>query len=190
VDAEENELIQRAAQAEPAACRRLVAIHARTLHRTCRAILGDAQLAEDAVQDAFLQAFRHLDQFDGRAPFEAWLRRIARHAALAIVRRDPGLRNHTVAADDDEVLDLAGDAADTDPLRRAASDEVRAQLSAALGRLSPAERTAFLLRHVEQQSLADIAGALGSNTNAIKQALFRGVRKLREALSTHREEVS
>lgn len=187
---DDADLILRAARAEPGACRVLVERHARTLHRTCLAILGDVQLAEDAVQDAFVQAFRHLDQFDGRAPLEAWLRRIARNAALGIVRRDATLRSPHRADDDDAVLALATDAAEADPLRQAAGDELREQLGLALDRLTPSERTAFLLRHVEQQPLADIAGLLDSNPNAIKQALFRGVRKLRAALSIHREEVS
>lgn len=189
MDDTDAQLIRRAASADPVACRQIVDRHARTLFRTCLSVLGDPQLAEDAVQDAFVLAFRHLAQFDGRSPFEAWLRRIARNAALAIVRRDQTARAHAAPRDDEAELEVMDDASSVDPLRRAAGDELRGRLDAALDALSPAERTAFLLRHVEQHSLAEIADALGSNANAIKQTLFRGVRKLRAALSPLREGV-
>src|SRR2546426_12113216 len=68
------------------------------LYRVARAILRDDAEAEDVMQDAYVRAYQHLDQFAGRAPFSAWLTRIAVHEALARLR----LRNRKTQLDDND----------------------------------------------------------------------------------------
>jgi RNA polymerase sigma-70 factor (ECF subfamily) len=185
VNAQEADWIIRARRGDQAACRQLFEAHARAVYRVALRVLGDAALAEDAVQDCFINAFRALDQYDGRAPFGQWLKRIAINAAAGIVRR----RREFAPLNEDFAASVAAASAD-EPTRRGDAAMIQTRLRGALERLSPLERSAFVLRHLEQHSLDEIARALDSNANAIKQVLFRGVAKLRLALAPLREELS
>ena len=182
---DEAETIAAARQGDSRAFRRLVESHARALHGVCYRILGDASAAEDAVQDALVNAYRGLERFDGRARFSTWLHRIAVNAAIGQLRQ----RRPELARDDDD-----GDAGHEpapeshDPAEQAHGAEITKRLGAALGGLSPLERTAFVLKHVEQYPLEEIASALESNVNATKQVVFRAVQKLRIALAPLRSE--
>lgn len=166
---------------DPRAFRQLIDTHGRGLYAVCYRLLGDAGGAEDAVQEALLSAWKHLDQYDGRAGIKPWLHRIAVNAALAIART----RAHAERKQALPLEVIAEAVAEADHQAPGAWLENRQQqqrLQAALGELSPLERTAFVLKHVEQHALAEIASRLESNVNAIKQAVFRAVRKLRQAL--------
>jgi RNA polymerase sigma-70 factor (ECF subfamily) len=176
----ESQSIQAARGGDQQAFRRLVEAHTRPLFGVCLRILGDAPGAEDALQEAFLSAWRALPGFDQRSAFGTWLHRIAVNAALAQLRR----RRPEVALDplDDEEPGLQLPALDGDPLEHAAGAQFGQQLSEQLSSLSAAERSAFVLRHFEHYPLEDIASVLGCNVNACKQAIFRAVRKLRLAL--------
>jgi RNA polymerase sigma-70 factor, ECF subfamily len=175
--------IARARAGEAAAFRHLVDANAAALFRVCARITGDRALAEDAVQEALLNAFRHLADFDGRSAFSTWLYRIAVNAALAQVRKR---RDLEVAWPQGEGDAAPFDAADPSPTpdREAMSAEIRRDLETELARMSPIERAAFVLRHQEGRSLEEICAMLSINVSSAKQAIFRAVRKLRAALET------
>jgi RNA polymerase sigma-70 factor, ECF subfamily len=167
------------------AFRRLVEAHARGLFSLCLRITHDAPLAEDAVQEALFNAYRHLGDFDGRSAFRTWLHRIAVNSALEQMRRRKG--NETVASDvegdeDGEDFLLAYAEGSPGPDQHARGGEIRRHVEDQLVRMTLLERTAFVLRHAEGQSLQDISDALSINISACKQAIFRAVRKLRVAL--------
>jgi RNA polymerase sigma-70 factor (ECF subfamily) len=150
-------------------------------------LLGDAAAAEDALQEALISAWRGLDRFDGRSAFGTWLHRIAVNAALGQLRQrrpdvdfDPGDENDAHAP-------LLPESSD-DPFEHASGQQFGRSLARALEDLSQNERSAFVLRHFEHYSLQEIAGVLDSNVNACKQAIFRAVRKLRQALAPTRSE--
>jgi RNA polymerase sigma-70 factor (ECF subfamily) len=151
-------------------------------------ITGDAALAEDALQDAFVDAWRALPRFEARARFSTWLHRIAVNAALGVRRsRAPWGRR---LADDPEGEQLAAapdHAPGPEQLAHAAG--VGAAASAALEQLTPLERTAFVMRHHEGASITEIRSALGGSENSVKQAIFRAVRKLRVALEPYATEM-
>lgn len=178
---DEARWIARARAGEAAAFRYLVDANGPALFRVCVRITGDRALAEDAVQEALLNAFRHLAEFDGRSAFSTWLYRIAVNAALAQVRKRRSLE---VAWPQGEGDAAPFDAADESPTpdRQAMSAEIRRRVDAELASLSPMERAAFVLRHHEGRSLEEICAALSLNVSAAKQAIFRAVRKLRAAL--------
>jgi RNA polymerase sigma-70 factor, ECF subfamily len=180
---DEARWIARARAGEAAAFRHLVDTNAPALLRVCARITGDHATAEDAVQEALLNAFRHLSEFDGRSAFSTWLYRIAVNAALAQVRKRRHLEVAWPETDDGEDAPLF-DAADGSPTpdRHAASVDIRRNVDAQLARMTPIERTAFVLRHQEGRSLEEISAALSLNVSAAKQAIFRAVRKLRAAL--------
>src|SRR5262245_3691886 len=178
---DEARWIARARAGEAAAFRHLVDANGPALFRVCARITGERALAEDAVQEALLNAFRHLANFDGRSAFSTWLYRIAVNAALAQVRKR---RYQEVAWPEGEGDAAPFDAADESPTpdRHAMSAETRRQVDAELARMSPIERAAFVLRHQEGRSLEEICAVLSINVSSAKQAIFRAVRKLRAAL--------
>lgn len=177
----EGRWIAAARGGDHAAFRRLVEAHARGIYPVCYRILGDSALAEDAVQETLINAFRAMACFDGRSSFATWLHRIAVNAALGLRRAQHG-ETAPAAADAQDAVAAVPDHA-PGPLERSEGGELGASLQRALGQLTPLERTAFVLRHLEQYPLEEIATTLESNVNACKQAIFRAVRKLRGALA-------
>jgi RNA polymerase sigma-70 factor (ECF subfamily) len=139
-------------------------------------------LAEDAVQEAFFNAYRHLREFDGRSAFSTWLHRIAVNAALGEMRK----RNRVEAAlpEDDDAADVLASSLEgpPGPERQAVSAALGRDIEMQLKRMSAIERTAFVLRHHEGQSIEEISETLSLSKSASKQAIFRAVRKLRGAL--------
>lgn len=140
----------------------------------CLKITRNPDLAEDAVQDALLSAWHKRSQFQHGARLDTWIHRIAVNAALQLLRKQrPGIfepYEHEIA---DET---AG------PEDAVHSRDLDDGLSAALTHLSDVERICFVLKHLEQWRLREIAEELDINIGAVKQALFRGVRKLRERM--------
>lgn len=140
----------------------------------CLRITRNPDLAEDAVQDALLSAWHKREQFQHGAGLDTWIHRIAVNAALQLLRKQrPGVfepYEHEIADDT------------PDPEEDAHNHELDAGLSAALVHLSDVERICFVLKHLEQWRLREIANELDIQVGAVKQALFRGVRKLRERM--------
>ena len=181
-----QEWVDKARQGDRDAFRRLVEAHARPLFGVCVRITRDATLAEDAVQEALYNAWRHLAEFDGRAAFSTWLHRIGVNAALEQLRRNARHAHEPAPepAGEDEAadfLDLRADDA-PGPHDHARGGEIRQRAAVELGRMSTLERAAFVMRHVEGESLETIAATLSLNIGQSKQAIFRAVRKLRGAL--------
>jgi RNA polymerase sigma-70 factor (ECF subfamily) len=174
--------VARARQGDQDAFRRLVELHGRTLFRLAYRMTGREDLADDVVQEAFLEAYRALPRFEGRSRFATWLHRIAANRALDLLRRQKGreARLGDSLAVDDGIAEPPSEA--PGPERLVLSGEIGSRVERALESLTPIERTAFVLRHFENRSIAEIGRALGSRTNATKQAVFRAVRKLRQQL--------
>jgi len=177
-------LVRRVLAGDTDAFEGLVAGHSRAVYGLAFRVTGNAAAAEDAVQETFLRAFRFLSRFDQRAEFGTWLHRIAVNAAIDQTRRTRRERSHRVDLPAEGDLALAEvPTGDASPERRALAAEIRRRTEAALAGLSPSERAAFVLRHYEGCSIAEISSTLGKRDNAIKQSIFRAVRKLRLALA-------
>lgn len=188
MDGTDARWLAEARRGEALAFRRLVEGQARPLHALCMRITRDAGMAEDAVQEALYKAWRALPDFDGRSAFSTWLHRIAANAALEQLRRNARHRHEeTDGGEDDLALLDSVEAGAPEPEDHAASGEIAARVDRQLARMSVMERTAFVLRHHEGESLEAISQALGINIGQAKQAVFRAVRKLRLALEPWRE---
>lgn len=176
----ELEVVRRAAAGDEDAFRTLVDRHGRMVFQLAYRITREHAGAEDIVQETFLRAHRALHRFDGRASFATWLHRIATNASLDALRQ--ARTRHEVPYDPAPgELDPVS-SGEPDPERRARSADVRAALGEAIGTLTPAERLAFVLRHFEGCSTAEIGERLGTGSIATRQAVFRAVSKLRRAL--------
>jgi len=142
----------------------------------CLKITRNRDMAEDAVQDALLSAWNKRHQFDNSARLDTWIHRIAINAALQLLRKNrPGVF---------EPLETdIPDCGDT-PENMRAEQELGKNLAAALTHLSEFERVCFVLKHLEQWRLKEIADEVDSSVGAVKQAVFRSVRKLRGRMTS------
>jgi RNA polymerase sigma-70 factor (ECF subfamily) len=157
--------------------------HTRAVYRLAHRLTGNQHDAEDVVQEAFLRAYKRLDDFEERSQFGSWLHRIAANCAYDLLRaraRDQ-LRLRPAEAEEDG-FEQQVPSPQPGPERLAAGQEVRSRLDRAMEHMSTLERTAFTLRHLEGCSIAEIGGALGLDTSAVKQSIFRAVRKVRRLL--------
>ena len=153
---------------------RAIAARADRWYAACLRITRDPQLAEDALQEALLRAWRSRGQFQHGARLETWIHRIAVNAALELLRKQ---RPQAFSALEHEVEDDA-ESVEQAQYRR----QLDAQLGVAIAHLTDFERVCFVLRHLEQWHLKEIAADAGKSVGAVKQALFRAVHKLRDRM--------
>jgi RNA polymerase sigma-70 factor (ECF subfamily) len=139
------------------------------LYRAARAILRNDADAEDAVQQAYLNAYRHLGQFEGRARFSTWLTRIAVYEALSRRRRT---RDNPPGSGDDEQVERIVSAA-PDPERHTYAGELGALLESALATLPDGYRSVFMLREVDGLNTAETARQLSVSEGTVKTRLHR-----------------
>lgn len=183
MERDETILVERARKGDAESFRELVESYSPKLFRLAWRITGDEQSAEDAVQETFLRAYRSLGRFDARAQFGTWLHRIAVNAALDLARRQQRHRSrHESRLDGPGSAEESFPSSDPGPDRIALSLEMERAVRSALAELSAMERTAFVLRHFEGRSIAEICDQLGLGVSAGKQAVFRAVKKLRRVL--------
>jgi RNA polymerase sigma-70 factor, ECF subfamily len=168
------------------AFRVLVERHSRTLFRLAHRMTGNEQDAEEVVQEAMLRAYRRLDKFEARSNFGTWLYRIAVNCSLDMMRkRRPENKNRQLAkGDESEMQDPLDTAVSTapGPDRLMLSGELGEQVKVAMMQLSAVERTAFVMRHFEGNSIEEIGETLGLGAGATKNSVFRAVQKLRQHL--------
>jgi len=158
--------------------------HNQRVYRTARAILRDEAEAEDVMQQAYVNAYAHLRQFDGRARFATWLTQIAVHESLSRLRRrgrDAGLdpegavpRRATVPTGSTQ-----------DPERLAFSRELGVLLESAIDRLPDGAREVFMLRQVEGLSTEEVADALDVSADVVRTRFSRARAALRRDLLDH-----
>jgi RNA polymerase sigma-70 factor, ECF subfamily len=162
----------------------LVMRHSRTLFRVAFRITGNEADADEVVQDALIRGYRKLESFESRSSFGTWIYRITVRCALDKIGGRKVDDSDRVADEDDReqnAIQVADGSAG--PERILLSGEIAAAQQAALRCLTPTERSAFVLRHLEDRSTEEIGAALGIRPNAAKQAVFRAVQKLRRRLA-------
>jgi len=160
----EDKLIRAGQRGDSQAVEALFRRYQRPLFQTALRVLGNAEDAEDALQDGFLSAYRNLKRFEGRSQFSTWLTRIVINAAL--MRRRSAKARPAVSLDEtpreDELPVTERFAAEgPNPEQVFAGTELREMISANLDELSPLLRTAFVLREVEGYSTGEAAKKLG-----------------------------
>ena len=150
------------------------------VYRAARSIVRDEQDAEDVMQQAYVNAFTHLAQFNGSAQFSTWLTRIAINEALARVRR----RGRYEALDDDlsNVEPFMSSNTAQNPERQAFAGELRRLLEWAIDAMPDGMREVFVLREVEGLSTSEVAESLGVSDAVVKTRLSRGRAALRRLL--------
>lgn len=154
--------------------------HNERVYRVARAIVRDDREAEDVMQQAYVNAYAHLSQFNRAARFSTWLTRIAINEALARVRRRA--RYEPFEEDGSNVEAFVTRTRPPDPERQALTSELRSLLEWAIDRLPDGAREVFVMREVEGLSTADTAAALSVSEDVVKTRLSRARAVLRRVL--------
>src|SRR5579864_9061367 len=183
----DEEVVARVLAGETAMFEIIMRRHNQRLYRVARAILRNDAEAEDVMQDAYVRAYEHLDQFAGRAKFSTWLTRIAVHEALA--RQHRGNRYQEL----EPMSEREGDPMDRfasltpNPEQQALNSEIRRLLEEAVEKLPDAYRTIFMLRDVEDMSTTDAADVLESTEDNVRARLHRARGLLRKRFAGVRQ---
>ena len=142
-------------------------------------MVRDSDVASDMVQDAFIRAYVNLARCRNRARFRVWLITLLRNRVLDHLKEK---RRRDASLSDDEVLRRA----EAYPVRAAEVDEryaLQTLMEEALARLSEPLREAFVLRHVEELSVAEVAELLGTGVSAIKMRLARAREQMQRTMA-------
>jgi RNA polymerase sigma-70 factor (ECF subfamily) len=181
---DETNLVARARQGEAAAVRAIMSRYNRRLYRMARSILRDDAAAEDALQSAYLNAFRSLADFRGQSSFATWLTRIVINEAMAQMRsRKPPL--HSEGTDrtliGGEVIPFPAQSA-VDPERAMAQSQIQAIVEHAIDELPADFRTVLVARVLEEMSVEETAELLGLKAETVKTRLHRARHLLKRAV--------
>ena len=183
---EESTLVAQSREGDSRAFSELVRRYQGKIFRLAQHITQNREDAEDILQETFLKAYEHLDQFKGDSKFYTWIVRIAVNQSLMKLRRRKG--DKTVSLD--EQIDTGEDtvvreiaAWGEDPEQRFSREELGGILDSAIDALDPLYRSVFVLRDIEELSTEETAEALGLSVPAVKSRLLRARLQLRERLT-------
>lgn len=183
---DEGNLVAEARAGNVAAFEELVNLYERKIFRLAKHITGNMEEAEDVLQESFLKAFTHLDQFQGDSKFYTWLVRIAVNEALMKLRKRNSARSVSLdemIETDENLMPRQVEDWEDNPEQKFAKDELQRILAEAIELLEPGFRAVFLLRDVEQFSTEETASLLNLSVPAVKSRLLRARLKLRQKLS-------
>jgi RNA polymerase sigma-70 factor (ECF subfamily) len=185
---DETTLVAQARQSDAMAFSELVRRYENKIFRLALHITQNREDAEDVLQEAFLKAYEHLDQFQGNSKFYTWIVRIAVNQALMKLRR----RKTDKSVSMDEQFDTGEDtlvreiaAWDEDPEQQFSREELGRILESAVQSLEPPYRSVFVLRDIDDLSTEETAQALDLSIPAVKSRLLRARLQLREKLTRH-----
>jgi len=183
---EELELVTKARAGDTTAFSALLRRYEGKIFRLAMNITQNREDAEDVLQEAFLKAYEHLDQFQGNSRFYTWIVRIAVNQALMKLRK----RKSDRAVSLDEQIDTGEDTVvreiatwDPDPEQKYSQDELHTILTSAIDALEPIYKTVFTLRDVDGLSTEETAEVLDLTVPAVKSRLLRARLQLRDKLT-------
>ena len=181
--AAEAELIERARRRDEAAIRAILQANNRRLYRLARGILRNDSEAEDVVQETYLRAFTHLDDFRGDSSFATWLGRIAINEALGRLRRQrPSVDLDTLAPGvvEAQIIQFPLSGASEDPEKSMAQREIQHVVEHAIDELPDTFRIVFITRVIEGMNVEETAEILGLKPETVKTRLHRARTMLRD----------
>jgi RNA polymerase sigma-70 factor, ECF subfamily len=182
---DEVSLVGRIASGDRAAFEALMRRHNRRLYRLARAALRDPSEAEDALQDAYVNAFKAIGQFRHDASLSTWLSRLVLNECTSRLRRSA--RRHKVipivSAGSQSDFDERVADEDEPPERQVARTQMRELLESKVDSLPESFRIVFVMRSVEELSVEECAAALGIPEATVRSRLFRARSMLRESLA-------
>lgn len=184
---DEPALVASAKAGDVSAFEELVSRYERKIFRLAQNITGNREDAEDAMQEAFLKSYAHLQNFQGDSRFYTWLVRITVNEALMRLRKR---RPNQVSLDEpiegeDDFMPRELEDWRPSPEQHYAQTELQGILSGVIEQLDPAFRVVFILRDMEELSTEETAALLGLSVPAVKSRLLRARLKLRQKLNRY-----
>src|SRR5262245_11710927 len=179
------EIVKRVRAGERALFEVLMRRHNQRVYRTVRAVVKDERDVEDVMQQAYVNAFTHLHQFEERSQFSTWLTRIVLNEAFGRRRK---LQSESMASRPSDVDQDPGacmeriTSSQPDPERQAYAGELRRVLEEAIDALPDTYRTVFMLRDVEGLSTSETGEGLGLGEEAVKTRLHRARAMIRRSV--------
>jgi RNA polymerase sigma-70 factor (ECF subfamily) len=178
----DDEIVERVLAGELGLFETLMRRHNQRLYRAVRSILSGSDEAEDVVQDAYVRAYAHLHQFEGRASFATWITRIAINEALARLRdRKRVVEIDSIENSEEAEMKFLKSTAPT-PEEETMARSVATMLEGAVDALPDAYRSVFMLREIEGLDTAETAECLQLTEDAVKVRLHRGRALLRREI--------
>jgi RNA polymerase sigma-70 factor, ECF subfamily len=174
----DEEIVARVCAGERHLFEHLMRRHNQQVYRAARAVLRDDGETEDVMQDAYVRAYEHLCEFEGRSRFSTWLTRIALHEAFARARRRKRFDSLESRAEDQPMPA----AAIRNPEQLAGDVEMHDLIEKAVGSLPEEFRSVFVLRAVQGMKGTEVAACLGIRETTVKTRLFRARARLQELL--------
>ena len=168
--------IEAARKGDDLAFGRLVESYQKPVFSLCYRMLGNSNDAEDAAQETFIRAYRHLKRYDPNRSFATWLLSIASHYCIDRMRK----RQLPTVSTDSLPSDIVPDRNTPDPEREYRAQEKEMVIQNLLNKLKPTDRAAIVLRYWHEYSEVEIAEALNLSVSAVKSRLFRSRQALAE----------
>lgn len=168
--------LSRAQKGDPEAFTRLVEVYQRPVYNLCYRMLSNEADAEDATQETFLRAYKHIKRYDNRRPFPTWLLSIAAHYCIDQIRKR---RMQTISIDEHSYFEIP----DTQigPELNVSRAEQSKRVHALLEYLNPTDRAAVIMYYWYDLSYAEIGEALSLTLSAVKSRLHRSRRSMADA---------
>jgi len=184
----EQVLVDRFCGGDHTAFHELVGQYKKKIYYLAYDITGHHQEAEDISQEVFIKMFRSLKNFRRDAKMSSWLYQITVNASIDSLRKKSSKPKRSI--DEFEQISiqeqlLGGTAQSLDPQRSAESSQIQNHIYQALQKISPKERTVFVMRHYNDLKLNEIAEILNVTIGTVKSLLFRAIKKLRKELSSY-----
>jgi RNA polymerase sigma-70 factor (ECF subfamily) len=183
---DESALVANAKAGDAQAFADLVKQYERKIYRLAKHITQNDEDAEDVLQETFLKAYEHIDNFQGNSKFYTWIVRIAVNESLMKLRKRKGDRTVSL----DEPIDTGEEMVareiavwEDNPEQQYSHEEMQRILDESVQSLKPDFRTVFMLRDIEELSTEETAEALGISIPAVKSRLLRARLALREKLT-------
>jgi len=176
--ATDAELIERIAEGDKSALQILFARHSVAVYRFALRLVKDGSLADDVVNELFLDVWRYAGNFEGRSQVSTWLLAIARNKAVSMLRvRSEGQL-------DEEAAESIEDPTDT-PETAMQKKEHSSVMRACLTQLSPAHREIIDLVYYHEKSIGEVAQIIGIGVNTVKTRMFYARKHLEDLLGVH-----
>ena len=188
VEIDEKTLVERARKEDVSAFRQLVERYQKQIYHVSLDFTGNHHDAEDVVQDVLIKAYRSLGTFRGDSRFSTWIHRITINTCLDRARRMslPTTSTEELPGYVDYFIERSPS---MNPERSAEAGLIQKHIDAAVQRLTPLERSVFILRSYNELSIKEVARILDRSEGTIKNMLWRALQKLQRDLSFYRKEL-
>jgi len=190
VKEDDHELVRQMRKGDIASFRRLVERYKKKVYYLAYDMTGNHHDAEDISQEVFIKVFRFIKNFRQKAKLSSWLYQVTVNTCIDAQRRKKA--KPQVLAEGAQLESMHHSASQKDfglsePERKAMGDLLQERIRQMLGRVSPRERSVFVMRYYNELKIGEIAEILDVSVNTIKSLLMRAKRKLKKELSLYRD---